>query len=228
MTQNEQVLYSAHPAINRNDLRGFLVCLLLIPIGLGILLLFIRFLNSLNKTLIVTDRKTILRRGILAKRTSEVFHADVRHLVVNQTMMQRLLGVGDISISSSGEAGFEIDEKGFPSPQKVKEIIQSARLAGPSKPQTPAQRVVVSSPAPTSKLSPPKQPPPTDLAEGGESVYKAKAIELAQRSLDFLAYAASFTWVARLPDWAQPIVWGLLISLPIVVILTYLFNRSRG
>src|SRR5271157_5467602 len=49
--------------------------------------------------------------------------------------------------------------------------------------------------------------------------------DYGQRFLDFLAYAASFTWVSTMPDWAQPIVWGLLVSLPIVFLLIIAFNR---
>ena len=51
--------------------------------------------------------------------------------------------------------------------------------------------------------------------------------EYGQRVLDSLAYAASFTWVSRMPDWAQPIAWGLLVSLPIVFLLIIAFNRLR-
>src|SRR5262249_8666306 len=74
MNQNEQILYSKHPDMIRNSPLGFLVCLLMISVfGLGILLLLFCLLNSLGTTLIVTDRRTVLRHGILSKSTNEVF-----------------------------------------------------------------------------------------------------------------------------------------------------------
>lgn len=39
-----------------------------------------------------------------------------------------------------------------------------------------------------------------------------------------IAYSLSFRWVSRLPDWAQPIVWGIVSALPIVVLLILFFQ----
>jgi hypothetical protein len=75
-------------------------------------------------TLTVTNRRTILRRGLLSRETSEVRHRDVRNVQVNQTTIERLLGVGDLSLSSAGQAGFEIAVKGIPNPTRIADIIR--------------------------------------------------------------------------------------------------------
>jgi membrane protein YdbS with pleckstrin-like domain len=75
-------------------------------------------------TLKITNRRTTLRRGLLARDTSEVRHRDVRNLQVNQTTLERLLGVGDIAISSAGQDDLEINVKGVPDPQKIASIVR--------------------------------------------------------------------------------------------------------
>lgn len=75
-------------------------------------------------TLTVTDKRSILQTGLIARRTSEVRHDDVRNLQIDQTLMERLLGVGDLAISSAGQADLEIFVKGVPQPNLIAELIR--------------------------------------------------------------------------------------------------------
>ncbi len=70
-----------------------------------------------------------MRRGILSKFTSEVFHKDVRNVQVSQNVLQRLCDVGTIAISSSGQSDFEISVDSMPEPNRVKQIIDNAKNA---------------------------------------------------------------------------------------------------
>lgn len=76
-------------------------------------------------TLNVTSERSVYRQGLLARSTSEVRHEDVRNLQVDQTIVERLLGVGRISISSSGQDDFEIRVRGIPRPNDVAETIRN-------------------------------------------------------------------------------------------------------
>jgi hypothetical protein len=234
--QTEQTVYLAHPAMFRNSPIGFLICILLIPIlGLGLLLLLVWWLNTLGTTLTVTDRRTILRKGLLSKYTTEVFHKDVRNIQVGQSFLQRIFHVGHIGISSSGQAGIEVEVDGIPAPNRVKEILyqacQKTSVAppppAPSTPTSPISVATSSRPRamPTAAAAPPPPIPLDDEIEKPESAFIIKLREHGQELLDFLAYVASFVWVGRLPDWAQPIVWGLLLSVPIVIVLIVVFNK---
>jgi uncharacterized membrane protein YdbT with pleckstrin-like domain len=99
----EGVLYTAHPSMFRNRPISFLLCVAAIPAwGLGLVVLLIWWFRTLGTTLIVTDRRTVLRRGLFSKYTSEVMHRDVRNVQLGQTSFQRILGVGAVGISSSG------------------------------------------------------------------------------------------------------------------------------
>ena len=91
------------------------------------MIFLIWWLRCLGTKLTVTTERTILRKGLLSKRTNEVFHSDVRNIQVSQGFLQRLFDVGSIGIASSGQSDIEIQVAGMPSPEKVKEIINKHR-----------------------------------------------------------------------------------------------------
>ncbi len=93
-----------------------LTVLLLVP-------LFIWWLRTKARTLVVTNKKSRLRTGILSKDVSEVYHSHVRNVKINQNFFQRLLGVGDVRISSAGQSGIEIQINGIYRPDRVNEVI---------------------------------------------------------------------------------------------------------
>ncbi len=74
-------------------------------------------------TLIVTTKRTILRKGIIARNTTEVQHDDVRNIQVDQNIYERLVHVGDLAVSSSGQAELEIQVHGIPEPDVIAETI---------------------------------------------------------------------------------------------------------
>jgi len=82
---------------------------------------------SLSETLEITNKRSILRRGLLSKATSEVVHDDIRNFQVTQTFVDRVLGVGTIGISSSGQDAVEIVMHDAPSPAQVQRVIDLYR-----------------------------------------------------------------------------------------------------
>ena len=96
---------------------------------LGSLLLMCWWLRCLGTRLVVTDRRTVLRRGIPGKSTNEVMHIHVRNIRIRQSLIQRLTRVGEIGISSSGQADIEIFVEGIPNPYEVKSVIDNYRYS---------------------------------------------------------------------------------------------------
>lgn len=125
-------LYSSHPAMFKNSPGWFVICLILCPIGIGLVAFLIWWLQVKATLLTVDDEKTVLRRGLLSKHTNEVRHRDVRNIKVAQSFFQRVFGVGAIEVSSAGQADEEITVSGIPDPEKVKEIINAHRNLAPS------------------------------------------------------------------------------------------------
>lgn len=97
---------------------------LILGLGLAPFGLILWYLKCLGTRLTVTNRRTILRRGILAKQTFEIRHKDVRGINVRQGVVQRLLGVGALSIGSAAHAGMEITISGIRHPQKLAALIR--------------------------------------------------------------------------------------------------------
>ncbi|MFG0334833.1 MAG: PH domain-containing protein [Maioricimonas sp. JB049] len=91
----------------------------------GIALMAGWYVQVLYRTLTITNKRTIYRQGLISRRTNEVQHDDVRNIQVNQGILDRLLGVGRIAISSSGQDDMEIDVKGIPHPDGIAETIRT-------------------------------------------------------------------------------------------------------
>jgi uncharacterized membrane protein YdbT with pleckstrin-like domain len=92
--------------------------------SLGLALLGFWWLEVISATLTVTTKRTIHRTGILSRQTSEVRHNDVRNLQLDQSALERLFGVGDIAISSAGQANLEIVADAIPHPERIIETIR--------------------------------------------------------------------------------------------------------
>ena len=124
-SRSEDVLYVGHPAMFRSHPLGFIIACMLIPFGIGILILLRWWIREAGTTLTVTSQRTSLRKGILSRDVSEVLNANVRNVQVKQSMGQRMFGVGYIAVSSSGQSDLEIEVDGIRDPMAVKRLIDS-------------------------------------------------------------------------------------------------------
>lgn len=85
------------------------------------------WIESLSAALEVTNKRTVARRGIFSRSTSEVLHDNIRNVQIEQTFWQRVWGVGSIGISSSGQDGIEIQMDRIPGPQRLQQVIDLYR-----------------------------------------------------------------------------------------------------
>jgi uncharacterized membrane protein YdbT with pleckstrin-like domain len=146
----EKILYEAHPSMFRNhpfwflgigllSLIGFVLPFLFktgwftttleiaIPIVIGLIFYFVWWLKCKATTLTITSERSSCRRGILSKSVTEVWHQDVRNVQLNQSLLQRILDVGTIGISSAAQSGLEISVSGIPRPDEIKSLIDQHR-----------------------------------------------------------------------------------------------------
>ena len=93
--------------------------------GVGVMVVW--KIKTLAEGLEITNKRSIARRGLLSKATSEVLHDNIRNIQITQTMWQRVWGVGKMGISSAGQDGLEIDIKNLPRPDKIREMIDLYR-----------------------------------------------------------------------------------------------------
>jgi len=95
---------------------------LLAVTGTGLLAYW--WLTVIYTTLSVTNNRSLLRHGIFARYTTEVRHDDVRNIQVEQNIYQRVVGIGDIAISSAGQDDLEVDANGIPRPKEIAETVR--------------------------------------------------------------------------------------------------------
>jgi membrane protein YdbS with pleckstrin-like domain len=87
----------------------------------------IHWLRTKTTKLTISTHRSILTKGILSRRTSEVRHSDIRFIEVFQNLDHRLLGLGRLAVSSSAQSNCEIEITGIPNPQAVKETLNGLR-----------------------------------------------------------------------------------------------------
>lgn len=83
--------------------------------------------SSLGTALIITNKRTIHRQGLLSRQTREVVHDRVQDIQITQSFTQRLYNVGTLGLSSAGESGVEIVVEDLPDPKRLREIIDAYR-----------------------------------------------------------------------------------------------------
>ena len=117
-------LYSHHPAMFKSNPLGFILALILVPVGVGILIFLYWFLMNKSSKLVVTEHSVLFEKGLLSKERSEIDLDGVRTVKVSQSLLNRMFGVGTIELFTSGDKP-EIVAKGMPDPNKVREIVKA-------------------------------------------------------------------------------------------------------
>jgi uncharacterized membrane protein YdbT with pleckstrin-like domain len=122
-----EALYVAHPAMFRAHPFYFLLCLLLIPaFGLGILLLLYWYIRVKMTRLIVTPHDLLFEEGILRKDRTGMALRHIRTIRVEQSLLNRIFGVGRIEAYTAGDAPeFVTDD--MPDPHRIREAIRRAQ-----------------------------------------------------------------------------------------------------
>ncbi|HCS26431.1 MAG TPA: hypothetical protein DIW43_03200 [Spongiibacteraceae bacterium] len=107
----------------RNRPFSFLLSVLLVPVGVGIIILLVWFMKCKATKLEIGNGEISLEQGLLSKDRTEVDITTVRSVKVYQSFLNRLLGVGNVSVFTAGDAP-EISAAGMPRPQEFKDIIK--------------------------------------------------------------------------------------------------------
>ena len=106
-----------------------------VGVGLGVLLLAglvfgmvaiqVRFGADWTLT---TDRLS-QRLGIISRQTSEIELGDVRNVQLRQGVVDRIVGIGAVLVSTAGQSGFEIIVSGIRDPEEFAEAVRRGRRA---------------------------------------------------------------------------------------------------
>jgi membrane protein YdbS with pleckstrin-like domain len=96
--------------------------------ALGGLMFIVAVVRSRSINWNLTSDRLIEKRGLVASRRREMELADIRSVEVSQRVVQRLLGLGDITIASAASADYAIRLNDIGEPNLAAETIRKARL----------------------------------------------------------------------------------------------------
>ena len=126
-------LYSEHPVMFKNNPIGFIASVILIPVfGLGILILLWWYIQTRSSKLTVKEYDILYEEGLLSKNRAEFSINGIRTVRVYQSFFNRIFGVGTIQIYTAGDKP-EIEAKGMPEPNRVRELIKAQQNGGDSR-----------------------------------------------------------------------------------------------
>lgn len=117
------ILYEANPSMLRMNPFITVLSILLIPVGIGILILLWMYLQTKMDKLTIKSDEIVWAHGLLNKSYTEIPRGSVRTVKVNQSVLQRMLSAGDVVIYTSGDKP-EVVIRGLPEPDKIRDYIK--------------------------------------------------------------------------------------------------------
>jgi uncharacterized membrane protein YdbT with pleckstrin-like domain len=96
--------------------------------ALGVVIVVCGFLANRSVDWSVTSDRIIERRGLLATNRREMELADIRSVEVSQRLLQRMLGLGDVTIASAASADSVVHLNHIAKPAEIAETVRQARL----------------------------------------------------------------------------------------------------
>ena len=108
-----------------HTLVGWLYLLFLGWLIIGVFLFISMYLEKWTTERALTNRRLILKRGFIRRKTEEISFNRVEEVNLSQSILQRILGSGDIKVTGTG-AG-EIALKNIDDPLDVQKKINELR-----------------------------------------------------------------------------------------------------
>lgn len=122
------VLYEANPSLVRMYPLMTVLAVILIPLGIGILMLLWMYLKTKMDKLTIKTTEIVHAHGLISKAYTEISMSSVRTVKVSQSLVQRMLNAGDVAIYTAGDNP-EFVVKGLPDPGQVRDLIKGEAIA---------------------------------------------------------------------------------------------------
>jgi len=109
-----------------------------VPIGLGALILVATFIKRQSSDFAVTNKRVMMKVGVFHTRSIELLLNKIEAIAVEQTLVGRMFGYGDIVITGSG--GTKEAFSRIQSPLEFRRAVQSVADVPVNSPPTTAPR----------------------------------------------------------------------------------------
>lgn len=104
----------------------FLAVLFIIIFPVSVIMLLVAWVRIASTQYRITNQRLFKRTGLIAKHEEEIELFRIRDVKLKQGIVQRLLGIGDITVISSDETSPTILIKGVRNPENIKETLRTA------------------------------------------------------------------------------------------------------
>jgi len=102
----------------------FIIALLLVPLGIGIVWLVIWYIQIRCTLLTVGEERILLSRGVFAKERVEIELSSIRTVEIDQTFVDRIFNVGILKIYTAGDDP-ELTQGGLPDPARLRSALRT-------------------------------------------------------------------------------------------------------
>jgi len=96
----------------------------IVVFALAALQLLAWWVSTLSDRLKITDDEMLWTHGLMNKQYTEISMGSVRTVRVTQSLLQRLMNAGDITVFTTGDLP-ELVVRGLPEPNRVRELVKA-------------------------------------------------------------------------------------------------------
>jgi uncharacterized membrane protein YdbT with pleckstrin-like domain len=121
------VLYGQRPLPELGGLPGGIIGIALFVLGLVLLLSW--FIATKADQLVIKEDEIVWTHGLLSKQYTEIGMGSVRTVRISQSLFQRILGAGDLTVYTAGDDP-EVTVRGLPEPHRIRDLIKGHAPGG--------------------------------------------------------------------------------------------------
>jgi uncharacterized membrane protein YdbT with pleckstrin-like domain len=115
------VLLALGTAYYTSHWKTITVFFLIVAAAVGVHMTFKRF----GVELLVNPEEVSLEQGLIGRHSVEISTPNIRTIEVRQSVMQRILDVGNLLIGSAATKDYEICVENMPKPYDIRDLIQT-------------------------------------------------------------------------------------------------------
>ena len=101
----------------------WVVAAVLVVLAITVLLAFIRRMAT---TYTITSHRLTIRLGLLSRQLHETRLDRVQNVGTNQSLLDRMLGIGTVDFDTAGGAGFDFAFRGIVAPEIIVHTVNQA------------------------------------------------------------------------------------------------------
>lgn len=116
-------IYEGTASFVRTQPFYFCLSVLLVPLGIGIIMLAHGFIVNRSKKLTIFPGELHYEEGIFSKSGTELRLEGIRTVKVSQSLSDRIFGVGKLEIYTAGDSP-EVSVAGLADPESVKQLLR--------------------------------------------------------------------------------------------------------